>query len=290
MPLLERIFRADRFDGEIKDIFELQDQITASVVSTIAPKLEQAEIERARRKPTENLDAYDYFLRGMASLHQMTKESSDEALRLFYRSIELDSEFASAYGMAAWCFVFRKANGWMGDRAQEIAEAARLARRAGDLGTDNAVALSGGGYALVFVVHDIDGGAAYIDRALTLNPNLTWALHSSGWTKAFLGEPDAAIVQLTHAMSLSPLDPLGFRAQSGIAFAHFLAGRYDEASYGRKRHCGRGRISCPQYVIWRQPMRWPGGSRRHVKHWHVCAKWIPQCEFPLSKTGSRSPT
>jgi tetratricopeptide (TPR) repeat protein len=132
--------------------------------------------------------------------------------------------------MAAWCFVFRKANGWMGDRAQEIAEAARLARRAVDLGTDDAVALSGGGYALVFVVHDIDGGAAYIDRALTLNPNLTWALHSSGWTKAFLGEPDAAIVQLTHAMSLSPLDPLSFRAQSGIAFAHFLAGRYDEAS------------------------------------------------------------
>jgi TolB-like protein/class 3 adenylate cyclase len=214
---------ADRFDGEIKDIFELQDQITASVVGTIAPKLEQAEIERARRKPTENLDAYDYFLRGMASLHQMTKESSDEALRLFYRSIELDS-------VAAWCFVFRKANGWMGDRAQEIAEAARLARRAVDLGTDDAVALSGGGYALVFVVHDIDGGAAYIDRALTLNPNLTWALHSSGWTKAFLGEPDAAIVQLTHAMSLSPLDPLSFRAQSGIAFAHFLAGRYDEAS------------------------------------------------------------
>jgi TolB-like protein/class 3 adenylate cyclase len=221
---------ADRFDGEIKDIFELQDQITASVVSTIAPKLEQAEIERARRKPTENLDAYDYFLRGMASLHQMTKESSDEALRLFYRSIELDSEFASAYGMAAWCFVFRKANGWMGDRAQEIAEAARLARRAVDLGTDDAVALSGGGYALVFVVHDIDGGAAYIDRALTLNPNLTWALHSGGWTKAFLGEPDAGIAQLTHAMSLSPLDPFSFRAQSGIAFAHFLAGRYDEAS------------------------------------------------------------
>jgi tetratricopeptide (TPR) repeat protein len=193
--------------------------------------LEQAEIDRARRKPTENLDAYDYFLRAMASLHQMTKDSSDEALRLFYRSIELDSEFASAYGMAAWCFVFRKANGWMGDRAQEVAEAARLSRRALDLGTDDAVALSGGGYALVFVVHDIDGGAPYIDRALTLNPNLTWALHSSGWTKAFVGEPDAAILQLTQAMNQSPLDPLSFRAQSGIAFAHFVAERYDEATF-----------------------------------------------------------
>ena len=89
--------------------------------------------------------------------------------------------------------------------------------------------MSGAGYALVFVVHDLDSGAAFIDRALTLNPNLPWALHSSGWTKAFLGDPDAAIKHLSHAMRLSPLDPLGFRAQGGIAFAHFLAGRYDEA-------------------------------------------------------------
>ena len=221
---------ADRFDGGLEDIFDLQDQVTASVVGTIAPKLEQAEIERAKRKPTESLDAYDYFLRGMASLHQWTKESNDEALRLFYKSIELDPEFASAYGMAAWSFVWRKVNGWMGGRQTEIDEAGRLARRAIDLGADDAVALSGGGYALVFVAHDVDRGAAYIDRALALNPNLAWALHSSGWTKAFLGEPDAAIKLLTYAMRLNPLDPLSFRAQGGIALAHFLAGRYDEAA------------------------------------------------------------
>jgi len=99
---------ADRFDGATEDIFDLQDQITAKVLSAIAPKLEQAEIERAKRKPTENLDAYDYFLRGMAGIHQWTKESYDEALRLFYRSIELDPGFASAYGMASWCFVWRR--------------------------------------------------------------------------------------------------------------------------------------------------------------------------------------
>jgi TolB-like protein/class 3 adenylate cyclase len=226
---------ADRFEDGLEDIFDLQDQVTASVVSAIAPKLEQAEIERAKRKPTDSLDAYDYFLRGMASLHQWTRESSEEALRLFYKSIELDPDFASAYGMAAWCFVWRKVNGWMGERAQETAEAARLARRAVDLGADDAIALSGGGYALVFVAHDLDNGAAYIDRALALNPNLAWALHSSGWTKAFLGEPDAAIKHLTHAMRLSPLDPLSFRAQGGIAFAHFLAGRYDEAALWAER-------------------------------------------------------
>jgi TolB-like protein/class 3 adenylate cyclase/tetratricopeptide (TPR) repeat protein len=219
---------ADRFDGGLEDIFDLQDQVTASVVGAIAPMLEQAEIERAKRKPTESLDAYDFYLRGLASLHQWTRGSNDEALRLFYRAIELDPGFASAYGMAAWSFLWRKMNGWISSR-EEIAEVERLARRAVELGSDDAVALSGGGYALVFVVHDLDNGAAFIERALELNPNLAWALHSSGWTKAFLGDTDAAIKHLTNAMRLSPLDPLRFRAQGGIAFAHFLAGRYDEA-------------------------------------------------------------
>src|SRR6266704_6390613 len=87
---------ADRFDGGLEDIFDLQDQVTASVVGAIAPKLEQAEIERAKRKPTESLDAYDYFLRGMAGVHRSTREANNEALRLFYRAIELDPDFASA--------------------------------------------------------------------------------------------------------------------------------------------------------------------------------------------------
>ena len=125
---------ADRFDGALEDIFDLQDQVTASVVGAIAPKLEQAEIERAKRKPTESLDAYDYFLRGMASFHQRTREAINEALRLFYKAIELDPDFASAYGMAAWCYVWRKINGWMTEPRQEIAETARLASAGGGVG------------------------------------------------------------------------------------------------------------------------------------------------------------
>src|SRR5262249_50338913 len=105
---------ADRcFEGALADIFDLQDQVTASVVGAIAPRLEQAEIERAKRKPTESMDAYDYYLRGMASFYQWTRECIDEALRLFYRAIELDPDFASAYGMAARCYVWRKVNNWM---------------------------------------------------------------------------------------------------------------------------------------------------------------------------------
>ncbi len=221
---------ADRYDSELHDIFDLQDQVTTRVVGAIAPKLEQVEIQRAQRKPTESLDAYDHYLRGIANLHQSTKESINEALRLFRRAIELDAGFAAAYGMAAWCFVVRTANGWMGDRAQEIAEAARLARRAVDLGADDATALSGAGYALVYVAHDLDKGSAILDRALALNPNHALALINSGWTKSFLGEPDMATKHVTDAIRLSPLDPMSFRTRSAVALAHFVAGRYDEAS------------------------------------------------------------
>jgi TolB-like protein len=221
---------ADRFDGTLDDIFDLQDHVTASVVGAIAPKLEQAEIERAKRKPTERLDAYHLFLRGMAVVHQGTNEANSEARQLFNQAIELDPDFASAYGMAAYCSVWRKTNGWMTDTLREIAETERLARRAIELGTDDAVALARGGHALAYVVGDLDGGAALIDRALVLNPNLAMAWYASGWVRDYLGEPDRAIEHLARAMRLSPLDPETIRMQAGIAFAHFLSGRYDEAS------------------------------------------------------------
>src|SRR5262249_20635338 len=107
---------ADRFEGTLDDIFGLQDQLTATVGGAIAPQLEQAEIERAKRKPTESLDAYDYYLRGMASFHQGSKAGINQALPLFCKAIELDADFASAYAMAAWCYFWRKINGWMTDR------------------------------------------------------------------------------------------------------------------------------------------------------------------------------
>ena len=110
---------ADRFDGALEDIFDLQDQVTMSVIGAIAPKLEQAEIERSTRKPTESLDAYDYYLRGLAAIYRWTRESTDEALFMFYRAIELDPNFASAWGMAARCYSLRKASGWVVDHTRE---------------------------------------------------------------------------------------------------------------------------------------------------------------------------
>src|SRR5262249_47841031 len=111
---------ADRIDGTFDDIFLLQDRVTENVVGAIAPKIEQAEIERTKYKPTDSLDAYDCYLRAMMYFNQWTNESISEALRLLYRAIELDSGFASAHGLAAWCYVRRKLFGWMNSPAQEM--------------------------------------------------------------------------------------------------------------------------------------------------------------------------
>jgi TolB-like protein/tetratricopeptide (TPR) repeat protein len=220
---------ADHFDGTLDDIFDLQDRVTASVVGAISPKLEQAEIERAKHKPTENLDAYDYYLRGLPLITQTTREANAEALRLFRKAIELDPDFAAAHGLAAWCYVVRKVNGFMIDRAQEVQEATRLAHRATELDKDDAVALCWGGYALAYVADDLEGGAAFVDQALTLNSNLAAAWNYSGWLRVFLGEPEKAIERMARAMRLSPRDPTVFHMRAGIAFAHFFADRYDEA-------------------------------------------------------------
>ena len=222
---------ADRFEGALEDIFDLQDQVTVSVVGAIAPRLEQAEMERAKRKPTESLDAYDYYLRGMASYYLRTREGIDKALPLFQQAIAVDPCFASAYGMAAWCYAWRKINGWMTDRVRETAETERLARRAAELGPDDAVALSRAAHALTFVLGNHDDAATLVDRALMLNPNLAGAWYASGWVRVWLGETDTAINHFAHAMRLSPLDPHSIGMQAGTAFAHFLAGRHDEASH-----------------------------------------------------------
>src|SRR5262245_4660480 len=226
---------ADRFDGKLEDIFGVQDQVTASVVGAIAPKLERAEIERAKRKPTESLDAYDYYLRGRASFHQWTREGNNDALRLFNRAVEIDPDFAAAYGMAALCYAQRVMNGWMVDRQQETSKAALLAERAVELGKDDAVALSSAGIPRLRVVGDIDAAASFVERALALNPNLAQAWYGASFVKNCSGEPELALQCLSRAMRLSPIDPLMYNLHTGAALAHFLAGRYDEAASWAER-------------------------------------------------------
>src|SRR5262245_46229265 len=220
---------SERFDGTIDDIFDLQDQMTANVVGAIAPRLEQAEIERAKHKPTESLDAYDYYLRGIWKFRQVSRSATDEALPLFYEAIQRDPEFASAYAMAAWCYSLRKINRWATDPERDIAEGTRLARRAVELGQNDAVALASSVHPLVQLAGDLDGGIASADRALALDPNLAAGWFVAGFVRIWRGQPEDAIERLARAMRLNPLSPDMHRMEVGTAIAHLLSGRTEDA-------------------------------------------------------------
>ena len=236
---------ANRFDSSLEDIFDLQDQVTTSVVGAVAPNLNRAEIERAKRKPVENLDAYDCYLRGMANMYEQTKDSWEEALRLFRRAIELDADFATPYGMAVRCYQNRMVQGWAVDKAWEESEIKRLTSRISAIGRDDELALCWAGFSLVRVCREFDAGAALVDQALSINPNLAICWQLRGAVSLFLGDHDIALEHLRRALRLSPLDPEIYLAETNMALAHLLQGRYGEAS----TYASRALVRQPTWTV-----------------------------------------
>ena len=175
---------ADRFEGGLDDIFDLQDQVTASVVGAIAPRLEQAEIERAQAQADREASMPTITSCADGRHSPVDPGGQCRGVRLLHRAIELDPDFAAAYGMAARCFSQRKASGWVLDRHKDMAEAGRLARRAAELGTDDAIALGGAAFVQAYVVGDLDTAAELIARALWLDPSLAWAWLSAPGSRA----------------------------------------------------------------------------------------------------------
>jgi adenylate cyclase len=221
---------ADKFDSQLEDIFDLQDRITSNVIGAISPQLERAEMERAQRKPTESLQAYDYYLRALFNNYRFTREANIEQLKLAKTATAIDPEFAAAYALGALAFVQSKTFGWSKDSAEDAAEARQLARRAIELDKDDPRVLAMAGQTLSFVVGEVETGAALLARAISLDPNLAAARYWNGFILTYMGEVDTAIDQFNMALRLSPLDPRIFLAHLGLAFAHFLAGRYDDGS------------------------------------------------------------
>jgi TolB-like protein/class 3 adenylate cyclase len=219
---------ANRYDSTLEDIFDLQDRVTMSVIGAIVPQLERAEIARAQRKPTESLQAYDYYLRALASFSRFTREANIEALKLTQTANNLDPDFAAAFALGADCLVQRWGFGWSSGGAEDKTEARRLARRALELDRDDPTVLAAAGHALGLFVGEVEEGAALLARAISLDPNLAVARIWNGYVQLFLGDGDAAIEQFQIGLRLSPLDPRIFLAQNGMANAHFLAGRYED--------------------------------------------------------------
>jgi adenylate cyclase len=220
---------ADRFDGDLTDIFELQDKVSSSVIGAISPKLEKAEIALARQKPTQHLGAYDCYLRGLSSFYEFTREGHRDAMPFFQKAAEIDPEFALAYAAMAGWYITGKAFDWTPRSRHERVEAERLARRSLMLTNDDSRVLAHAGQALTYVVGNVEEGASILDRAISLDPNLAIARLWSGGAKYVLGNFDEAIEQFEFVLRLSPLDPRTFLAYSGLGISHFLAGRYDQA-------------------------------------------------------------
>jgi TolB-like protein len=222
---------ADRFDGKPEDVFELQDQITASVVGQLITHVQIAEIERANRKPTANLDAYDCCWRGLAQTVKYTKAGTDAALAYFLKAIELDETFASAYSMAGVVYGVRKQNHWMADVPQETAEAIRLARHAIELDQTDEQVLCRAGFVLAYFAGELDFGAECTRRGLATNPNFAVGWHLSAWVQLYLGNHQTALEHIGQYRRLSPRDPTLVQSKLQSALIHVLQGHYEEAAH-----------------------------------------------------------
>jgi TolB-like protein/class 3 adenylate cyclase len=221
----DRHLWADKFDGSQEDVFDLQDQITATVVGLIAPQIEEAEIERARKKSTNSLDSYDFYLRGLA---QYYKREWVGARKLFNNALELDPEFAAAYAMAAVTVHMQQGAGGEPLTAEMRAEALRMANIGAQLGSEDAFVLARCGHTLVYLGNEFDRGAAMVEKALSLNLNLAAARASFGWISVIACDPKRAIENLQSTIRLNPLDLMRVGSSAGIAWGLWLQGRYDE--------------------------------------------------------------
>jgi TolB-like protein/Tfp pilus assembly protein PilF len=219
---------ADRFDGSLEDIFDLQDRVAGGVIGGISTPVFQEEVARAKRK-VGNLQAYDYWLRSWAALRLLTAEGSTDALALAREAIALDPDFALGHAAVAFNLHHRWVFGWGVDRAAECEEAGRAARRALELDSSDPRVLVWCGQTLVMTLGRLQEGAALLDEAVRIDPNLAWGLTYRASARIALGDLEKAIADLERAMRLSPLDPQRFYMLTLLARAHTLGGRYDTA-------------------------------------------------------------
>jgi TolB-like protein/DNA-binding CsgD family transcriptional regulator len=220
---------ADTIDGDLDDVFAIQDRVTAQVSAMIAPALQLIEIERARRKATENLTAYDLYLQALPKFRTTFAENK-EAVRLLQKAIVLDPSYGTAYGLAARCYLFQKVFGWVHPADPCLQEGVRLARHAAETGRNDSEALWMAGHCLATLAGEVSHGISLIKKSLALNPNSANAWVSSSITHACLGDAKAAVEDSSRAQRLNPLDTNYQNQWYAISIAHFVAARYEDAT------------------------------------------------------------
>jgi TolB-like protein/tetratricopeptide (TPR) repeat protein len=217
---------ANRFDGLLEGIFELQDEVAINVAGVIEPALRQAEIERARRKRPDSLDAYDLYLRALPYAFTPMPDAVDKALPLLSKALELEPDYAAAHAIIAWCHEARYLRGGM--QEQTRIAALHHARQAIAAGVDDAAALATAGFVIAVCGHDYETALTAFDRSFALSGSSALALGFSSIVRAWKGDDAIAVEHGKRAVRLSPFDPLIYLPYVGLAYAHFAAGRFQE--------------------------------------------------------------
>jgi TolB-like protein/class 3 adenylate cyclase len=219
---------ADRFDGSLEEVFELQDKVAISVAGVIEPTLQAAEMRRSAERPTSDLTAYDLYLRALALAFSWEKDAIIRALDFLEQAIERDPRYGLALVLAARINVDLHVSGWT-----EVPETNRrngidLARRALGVAGGEPEVLAFAAYVLGYFGEDIYAAIELVDRALELNPSFARGWQQSAWLRLWAGEPDPAIKHFETSLRLSPREHRSAPFM-GIGVGHFFAGRFEEA-------------------------------------------------------------
>jgi adenylate cyclase len=218
---------ADRYDGALEDVFDLQDQVASSVAGAIEPSVNRAETERANRKPPNSLDAYDCWLRGRAALYRYTMEGTNQAITFFEQAIKLDPQFALARANLGMVLSLRRTSAWSNDPAADASRSVECARGALALETGDPLVLAHSANALMFCSGEVEFAHRLLEEAIRLDPNGAFAWLWGGWAKILLGDYHTAIKYAQRALRLSPFDSRVAFAESVIGYAHFFLGNYE---------------------------------------------------------------
>ena len=221
---------AERYDGSLEDVFDFQDRIVTSLIGTIEPKLRATEIDRARLKRPDSLDAFDLYLQALPKAAALSAQSLAEAIELLDRASSLSPDYVQALAWATMCRAMRAVRGYSPDREKDLREAGELSQRALKRDPTDPVALTAAGYVAVMVRRDYQTAWDLVDRALAIDPNAAFNWGIRGWFSLWAGETEMAMTAFEKAMRLSPLDPQwGATFKGGMAAALTNSGRPEEA-------------------------------------------------------------
>jgi TolB-like protein len=224
---------AEKYDGALADVFDLQDKITEDVVGTIEPSVRKAEIERAQRKRPENLDAYDLYLRALPHVWAHTPDDSNKAIEFLEDALRIDPSYVAAHGYSTSCYIQQLNWGGPNEAGRKIAIVHANAVR--ESNTDDAVALSCAGFAFAMLGNDFELARNVLDQAVTFNPNAAEVFGRSAIVHALMGHIEQTIQHAERALQISPFDPLRRFALYAVSLANFVSGHYDQSAAWAQR-------------------------------------------------------